>query len=420
MNPMNNTDRKLLKTGSLLILLTFLLFNISAISRGLLQFLQLISPFILGGIIATFISVPLKSIEKFLRKRVFKYKNKQAYRGLSILITLIIVALAIFFVIMTLIPQLSEAIIEFVNQLPKVIEEVTKALENLRTTDYEAVNEISDKLIEYANGLRDKLESNLSSYLLGGLNIVTSTFSALVTGFLAFVFSIYLLFYKETFKGQVQRFLRAFLPEDIAESLILSGTRAASIFSNFLSATFIEAVIFGLMNFIGLMILGLPYRTTIALLEGFMAFIPYFGAFFGAFIGFILIASQGLKDGIIFIIMTLVIQQIETNLIYPKVVGNKVGLPGIWVMASVAIGGSVFGLLGMVLAVPIATLIYYTMGDIIDFLSIKRKEDPTLVQSPTRLNQIIRRNIYNKQKEVFDEETFLEKIKPTKKTPPEE
>lgn len=420
MNSVNKTDKKILRTGALLLLLAFALFNLNLIGSGILKIVQMFAPFLIGGLIAMFISVPLKSVEKLLRKRVFKYKNKTGYRGVAILLTLLLVSLVVAFVFVAVIPQLYTAIVEFANQLPNVIEQGTRFLERLRTTDYEAVNEISDRLIDAANNLRIQVESDISTYLLGGVNIVTSTFSALVTGFLAFVFSIYLLFYKETFKDQVQRFLRAFLPTDLAESLILTGTRASTVFANFISATFIEAVIFGLMSFAGLTILGLPYRSTIAILEGFMAFIPYFGAFFGAFIGFILIASQSIKGGIAFLVMTLVIQQIETNLIYPRVVGNKVGLPGIWVMMSVAIGGSVFGLLGMVLAVPVMTLIYYTLGDIIEYRKLRKQEDPTLTQNPTQLHEVMRKHIYEKDKEVFEEETIFDKIKPKNKKLPKE
>lgn len=417
MNIGKNTDKKIFKTVALLILLTFALFNFSQVKMAFLSLLNLITPFLIGGLIAIFISVPLKFIEKLLRKTIFKYKYKQAFRAIAILITLLLVVAVTAFVFMTVVPQLANATVAFVNELPNVITQITNWLENVRETDIVLVDNIGEELVKLTTNLRDNLENNLSSYLLGGINIVTSTLSSLVTGFLAFVFALYLLFYKETFKRQIERFLYAFFSPDFAESLMLTGKRAADIFSSFLAGTFMESIIFGLMSFGGMTLLGLPYRTTIAILEGFMAFIPYFGAFFGAFIGFILIASESFQQGVIFIIMTIILQQIESNLIYPRVVGKQVGLPGIWVMASVTIGGSLFGLLGMLLAVPTTTIIYYTLGDIIDYRNKKRGEDPLTEKNPIKLSQIMRKNIYKKQSEIHEEDTIFDKIKPKKNTP---
>lgn len=417
MNIGKNTDKKIFKTVALLILLTFSLFNFPQVKMAFLSLLNLITPFLIGGLIAIFISVPLKFIEKLLRKTIFKYKYKQAFRAIAILITLLLVVAVTAFVFMTVVPQLANATVAFVNELPNVITQITNWLENVRETDIVLVDNIGEELVKLTTNLRDNLENNLSSYLLGGINIVTSTLSSLVTGFLAFVFALYLLFYKETFKRQIERFLYAFFSPDFAESLMLTGKRAADIFSSFLAGTFMESIIFGLMSFGGMTLLGLPYRTTIAILEGFMAFIPYFGAFFGAFIGFILIASESFQQGVIFIIMTIILQQIESNLIYPRVVGKQVGLPGIWVMASVTIGGSLFGLLGMLLAVPTTTIIYYTLGDIIDYRNKKRGEDPLTEKNPIKLSQIMRKNIYKKQSEIHEEDTIFDKIKPKKNTP---
>lgn len=417
MNIGKNTDKKIFKTVALLILLTFSLFNFPQVKMAFLSLLKLMTPFLIGGLIAIFISVPLKFIEKLLRKTIFKYKYKQAFRAIAILITLLLVVAVTAFVFMTVVPQLANATVAFVNELPNVITQITNWLENVRETDIVLVDNIGEELVKLTTNLRDNLENNLSSYLLGGINIVTSTLSSLVTGFLAFVFALYLLFYKETFKRQIERFLYAFFSPDFAESLMLTGKRAADIFSSFLAGTFMESIIFGLMSFGGMTLLGLPYRTTIAILEGFMAFIPYFGAFFGAFIGFILIASESFQQGVIFIIMTIILQQIESNLIYPRVVGKQVGLPGIWVMASVTIGGSLFGLLGMLLAVPTTTIIYYTLGDIIDYRNKKRGEDPLTEKNPIKLSQIMRKNIYKKQSEIHEEDTIFDKIKPKKNTP---
>lgn len=417
MNIGKNTDKKLFKTVALLILLTFALFNFSQVKMAFLSLLNLITPFLIGGLIAIFISVPLKFIEKLLRKTIFKYKYKQAFRAVAILITLLLVIAVTAFVFMTVIPQLASAVVSFVNKLPNVISDITSWLEEVRETDVEFVNSIGSRLIEFTTELQNNLENNISRYLLGGFNIVTNTLSAIVTGFLAFVFAIYLLFYKETFKKQIERFLYAFFSADFAESVLLTGKRAADIFSSFLAGTFMEAVIFGFMSFGGMTVFGLPYRTTISILEGFMTFIPYFGAFFGAFVGFILIAAENFQQGVIFLILTIVLQQVEANLIYPRVVGSQVGLPGIWVMASVTIGGSLFGLLGMVLAVPITTIIYYTLGDIIDYRNKKRGEDPLTVKNPIMLSQVMRKNIYKKQSEVNEEETIFDKIKPRKNSP---
>lgn len=140
-------------------------------------------------------------------------------------------------------------------------------------------------------------------------------------------------------------------------------------------------------------ILGLPYKTSLSFLSVFLNFIPYFGPFLTGFVGFVLIAPLGIKEAIIFVILTNILQQIESNLIYPKVVGEQVGLPGIWVMVSVTIGGSIMGLFGMLLAVPVATVMYHTLGDIVEYKTLKKKEDLETSENPIKLSEVMNRSL---------------------------
>lgn len=397
MNLNKNTEKSIIRIGASLIILTFALFKFSVLSQGIMYIIGIIAPFLIGGLIATIINVPLNSIEKLLRKYIFKNsKNKSLYRGIALLITLIIIVLVGIFVLKAVIPELINAIVKFTNDLPQVADRFFQWFDNINTEEYKFLEDIQKEIMKIAANLQDFYKESIKTIFVGGLNIVTSTFSFFITGFLAFSFAIYLLFYKERLEIQVNRALHAFLDDDKADVIILSGKRANHIFSNFLGGTFIEAIIFGIMNFLGMVILGLPYKTTISVLEAFMSFIPIFGAFMGAFIAFILIAAQNLQQGFIYIVMIIVVQQVESNIVYPRVVGTKVGLPGIWVLASVAVGGSLLGLLGMVLAVPIATLIYYTLGDIVEYKTLKKQEDEMVEKSPITLSEVMRKS-YEKQ-----------------------
>ena len=199
----------------------------------------------------------------------------------------------------------------------------------------------------------------------GATNVISSTFNAaasVVNGtinfFLGLIFAFYLLSQKEKLMVQTKRFLYAFFPEKKMDSILRVGSLANKTFSNFISGQCTEAVILGVLCFIGMSVFRFPYALMISVLVGFMSLIPIFGAFIGVAIGAFLILMVSPLKALWFVVFFIVLQQVEGNLIYPRVVGNSIGLPAIWVLVAVIVGGSAMGILGMILFIPLCSVLY--------------------------------------------------------------
>ncbi|MFB0972902.1 MAG: AI-2E family transporter [Neofamilia sp.] len=371
-----NTEKSIIKIGVIFIVLAFLLFKFSAFKIIFSSVIKMLTPFLVGGLLAMIISVPLKWIETFLLRRVLNKKTSQsAIRGIALLLTLVILSCVLFIVISVVIPDLVKTFYTFANALPETTDKFLTWFEGLNVNETHYLDSIKSDLEKWGPGFSDTLKQSAEKIFKSSFSIVSGTFSVILTSFLAFTFALYLLFYKEKLGEQVTKLLYAFLDEEKAEIILITGKRAVDIYSNFLSGTMIEAVIFGIMNLAAMTALRLPYKATLSILSAFLIFIPYFGAIIGSFVGMILISAISLKQGIIFLIMALALQQIEGNVVYPRVVGEQVGLPGIWVMVSVTLGGAIAGLLGMLLAVPLGTLIYFTLGDIVEYRLNKKSNE---------------------------------------------
>ncbi|NLD16980.1 MAG: AI-2E family transporter [Tissierellia bacterium] len=383
-----NMEKSIIRIGAIFIVLVFLLFKFSAVKIIFTSALKVLMPFLIGGFLAVVISVPLKWIETFLGKFFFKKtSSKTLVRGIALLLTLIILFGTGYFVVSTIIPDLTKTFATFAKVLPETTTKFLDWFEGLNVNETHYLDSIKSDLEKWGPGFSDTLKQSAEKIFKSSFSIVSGTFSVILTSFLAFTFAIYLLFYKETLGNQITRLLYAFLDNEWAYIFIITGKRAAEIYSNFLSGTLIEAIIFGVLNLIAMTILRLPYKATLSILSAFLTFIPYFGAIIGSFVGLILISAISIKQGLIFLIMALALQQIEGNIIYPRVVGDQVGLPGIWVMVSVTVGGAVAGLLGMVLAVPMGTLIYFTLGDIVEYRLNKKSNENV------KLSEIMRKTV---------------------------
>jgi len=233
------------------------------------------------------------------------------------------------------------------------------------------------ELVAYIQGLEfewDKILGNLMDFLKNGAgSVLDTTFAAaksIVSGvytfFIAFVFSCYVLLQKEKLSVQVRKLMYAFLPHDWTEIFIALGSVTHKTFSNFLTGQCLEAVILGAMFFVVMTIFRLPYALLIAVLIAFTALIPIFGAFIGCGVGALLIFIISPMKALIFVIVFLVLQQVEGNFIYPHVVGNSVGLPSIWVLAAVTIGASLMGVVGMLIFIPIVSVVYTMLRGIVN------------------------------------------------------
>ena len=324
---------------------------------------QIIFPFILGGAIVFVINVPMSFLEKKIFENV-KKENKavrKLARPVSLLLTIVLVVGVIALVMIGGIPQLTKTmgslminITDFIPQIKIWIRdffhdnrEIMKLVDQVQFNPDQAIRWGISLL---GNGAGNMMNTTVSA--------VGSVVSGLATFFIAFSFACYVLFQKEKLHVQVRKVLFAFLPKQKADAFLKVCSLTYRTFANFLTGQCLEAVILGCMFVVTLSILRMPYALLIGVLIAFTALIPIFGAFIGCAVGSFLIFMVSPKQAIIFIIVFLVLQQIEGNLIYPHVVGESVGLPSIWVLAAVTIGGNLMGIVGMLVFIPLLSVVY--------------------------------------------------------------
>lgn len=334
-------------------------------------------PFILGGAIAFVFNVPMHFIENRLIQEKWKEKYKivrKTARPVSLVLTIIFVIGIVGGVLFGVLPQLTGTIAKLGYSIQTFIPKVQEWANDWFHNNKEVmayVNQLEfnwDKVIEVAvdwvsNGAGNIVESGVTA----AVNIV----SGFATFFIAFVFACYILLQKEKLGVQAKKVLFAFVQKGRAEAAIEVCSLTYRTFSNFLTGQCMEAVILGTMFIIAMSIFKMPYAWLIGILIAFTALIPIFGAFIGCAVGTFLIFMIHPIQALWFIVLFLVLQQIEGNLIYPHVVGNSVGLPSIWVLAAVSIGGSLMGVVGMLIFIPIVSVLYALFREIV-YLKLKK------------------------------------------------
>lgn len=359
-------NKKNVRTILFLALAIVIIYQISDNLNNILGFLdfgmQTIFPFVLGLGIAFILNVPMRFFEHMFEKKCkkdsFLYRKK---RILSFILTLFFVFGIICLVAFLVIPQLTITVTQVIDQIPKFNKEVTKLFAKIQKEVPQLQNTIGslEQVWDVIGKALSKLTTNqIANMFSSTVGIIGGVVSGIVTFFIAFVFSVYVLFQKETLSEQCKKFLYALFPLKAADRTIKLARMSDETFSNFLVGQCLEAVILGMMFVISMAIFGLPYNVMIGVLIGVMALVPIVGAFVGCFVGAFLILMVDPMQAVFFIILFLVLQQIEGNLIYPYVVGNSVGLPSIWVLAAVTVGGNLFGVAGMIIGIPLVSVLY--------------------------------------------------------------
>ncbi|ABX43611.1 AI-2E family transporter [Lachnoclostridium phytofermentans] len=329
--------------------------------------LGILTPFILGGCIAFILNVPLCLFEdKLFRKG--KTKNRfvnKIRRPVSILLSIILVASIIFTVTFLIIPELGSTFGDLADTITVFVQDAQKWVE-IKSADLliqypEIGNSFKEFSKDWANlsaGLVSILKGLVYGVLGSAFSIILNIISGLTTFFIGFVFAVYILGNKEKLSEQGKKLCYSFLSLKRADRTIMVLQLAHRTFSNFLSGQCIEAVILGSMFYITLSVLRFPYALLIGVLISFTALIPIVGGIIGSIIGTFLIFMVNPVQALWFIVIFNVLQQIEGNLIYPRVVGGSVGLPSIWVLFAVTIGGSLMGILGMLIFIPLTSVVY--------------------------------------------------------------
>lgn len=323
-------------------------------------------PFIIGGIIAFILNIPMSVIEKRLFQNA-KGRLKKMARPFGIAITFFLFIAVIMLISFLIIPQITDAVREqeLAKRIPMFIDQILWQLQQW-LAQYPGLQE---KIIELQQMevdwdevfamVADFLGNGVgTSVLASTVNIASSIIGGVVNGLIAVVFSIYILASKETLARQFKKLLRAFTKPEFSARVLKVLSMLTDCFHKFITGQFLEAVILGCMFFAVLSIGRFPYALMISLLIGVMALVPIVGAFVGCFVGAFLILMENPVQAVWFVVIFLVLQQIEGNLIYPKVVGSSVGLPSIWVLAAVTVGGSLFGVAGMLAFIPLLSTVY--------------------------------------------------------------
>ena len=354
----DKTRKDIIIIISYIALVIFALVNFSKIFVFLGKVISIFSPFLLGIILAFVLNV----LNNFIEKKIFgKIKPSKIWnkikRPLCITLSLILVFLTIFFVMNLLIPQLKNSASLFTDTLPAYKEDIIGIL-NKFDVDESTVNKVGEYLDNFGKVITDYIKGNSKDVITVTTEVATSVVNIISKGIITLVFAIYMIAQKETLSRQINKVMKAYLKPKTINKINTVGTLANKTFSNFVTGQCSEALIFGSLVFVGMLIFRFPYASTIGVLLGFTALIPIFGAFIGTAVGFILIMMVSPVKAILFVVFIIVLQQIEGNLIYPRVVGKSIGLPGMWVLLSVTVGGSICGILGMLIATPLCSLLY--------------------------------------------------------------
>jgi len=362
-----NLDKENLKKIRGLILFTIfvlvVLWNYKLVLDGIRFIWSVVFPFVLGGMIAFAVNIPMNFIEdKIFGKRKKKWAKK-LIRPLSLVLTLIILGGLIATVFFVVVPELGRSILKLGDSLGEFIPQVQEwAMKKFSGKD-EVAHWISNLDVMW-----DKILEKIVEFLKNGatFELAKNIISGLTTFVIAFVFACYVLMQKEKLGEQVKKLMYAFMPEDWREIFLALGKVINKIFTNFFIGQCLEAVILGMMFLVVMFILKLPYALLISVLIAFTALIPIFGAFIGCAIGVLLIFIISPIKALIFLGVFLLLQQIEGDFIYPHVVGNSVGLPSIWVLVAVTIGGSLMGIAGMILFIPLTSVVYTMLRGIVN------------------------------------------------------
>ena len=356
------------------ILLYWLLHETDRVKTVYLFLKNIFSPFVIGAGLAFVLNVPMRGIENQL-----KFVKKMPIRRLiAVVLTFVIIFLVLFFVFWLLLPQIAETVQTLVASLPGffngIIAKVQLFLNDnpevmewvVENTEFESIN--WSGLVQKAVDLvGNSVTMILNKTLLAIGSVSTGIFNAVIS----LVFALYCLFRKEILSRQCRRLAYAFLPEKFCDEAVRILRLTNATFSNFISGQCLEAVILGCLFAVSMLIFRMPYIPLVSVLVSVTALIPIVGAFVGCVLGAFFILVNNPIQALWFVVMFLVLQQFENNVIYPKVVGKSVGLPGMWVLLAVSMGGELMGVAGMLVMIPLVSVLYTLLREITN----KRLED---------------------------------------------
>lgn len=373
-----NNMKKILGIITFTILLLIGVLRLGFIVMLIGAVLKLVFPFILGGGIAFILNVPMRGIEKGIFSKIKSKKSIffQLRRPISLIMALLTVFGIILLVVFLLVPEIGRAVGVIVTRSPEFFRQFRDKYEELMITYPAAADYIGGIKFNWekvGQSILNFVRNSGGSMLQSTFGIASSILGGLFSFFLGLIFSIYILIQKEKLGRQTKKLLYAYIPEMIADRIVSICELSAKTFSKFLSGQCLEAAILGSMFFLTMSILNFPYAMMISVLIGFTALVPIFGSFIGLVIGTFLILIVNPVQALWFVILFMILQQIEGNFIYPHVVGGSIGLPSMWVLVAVTIGGSTMGVAGMLIFIPLASVLYTLLREAVNKRLAKKK-----------------------------------------------
>ena len=340
--------------------------------------INLLEPLIIGFILALILNVPMRPIEKKLFPDTYRPGLQKLRRPLAIIISILAVTGLFIFVVCLIVPELirslyviGEGLVQLANSLAEWGNET--ALSD--TTLGSILQALGLDFSSIQQKVADLVTTSGPELMTSLAGMISNIGSAIFNFIVGLVFSIYILYSKENLKKQAKRLIYAWIPHRAADVTVHVADVSSSTFRSFVAGQTIEALILGTLCMVGMMILQIPYSSMIGALVGVTALIPIFGALIGALIGAVMILSVDPFKALVFVIFLLILQQVEGNVIYPKVVGSKIGLPGMWVLAAVTIGGSLGGVLGLFLGVPAFSVLYTLINEATDLRAKEQEKE---------------------------------------------
>ena len=374
--------------------LIFLLMYFNRISEVIGKYMKLLNPFFMAIAIAFVLNIPMKSIENFIKKN-FGTNNliNKFSRSISIILTLIFTLIFLFFMGHIIVPQLITTIVNLVNNLTNIVNGIVNntdqileffKLDGIQTEiNTDTINNFFTQFGLDWNNIIKNVTNMVSNTGVSVFSYVSNFTLAAANWFLALMLSLYLLGGKEKFIRQIKKVVAAVFDNKTRNVILKYSRSSLDIFNSFISGQLLEAIIIGVLIYIALLLFKMPYSLLVASITSIMALVPILGATLACVIGFFLILSIDPIQALWFVVLYQVVQQLENNFIYPKIVGESVGLPGIWTLLSIVVFGGMYGVLGMLLAVPITAILYTSGSELIN----KRLNEKNLIVTTEEIKE---------------------------------
>lgn len=374
----NEVYKKVFLMGLGLLFVAYLFLNSKIIFNGFGILLGILAPFMLGGVIAFIMKIPLNFLERKVFDKVKSEKFQKHKRTISIAISFIFIILVFFLITAIILPQLIKSFDGLRKSLPSFLQ---MAIDKTREIPY--LNNYSDKLqSEYDNLSWNEIFNRVKSFVTSSeksshiLNSAISTASSILGGLVSFMLalitSIYILADKERLAYQATRICYSFFNNKVANKIIHVARLLHENFFGFIRGQLTVSTIIGIATFVTCFVLRIPNAATIGVIVGVTDLIPIIGPFLGGAMCFIMIVIEDSTKALMFLILIVILQQLESNLVYPKIVGDKVGLPSLWTLVAITVGGSLFGVVGMWAFIPLASTLYELMREYTEY-KIKEK-----------------------------------------------